>query len=128
MKLHMFVQAAFPFKCFMTNVTLWNKIYFKQDFRNLRFALDFDLSFSKGESLGFFFSDRLSQTRCEHNPSLPTSISRFSPPAHKAGVKNRETNSSLACRTFARHSPGLAQSLFMRLQTLFEISLVKPCF
>ena len=34
-----------------SGVTIWNKICFVVDFRNLLFGRDFDLSFSKGYSL-----------------------------------------------------------------------------
>jgi hypothetical protein len=39
-----------------SGVTIWSKIRFVVDFRNLLFARDFDLSFSKGYSLMKFFN------------------------------------------------------------------------
>ena len=39
-----------------SGVTIWSKIRFVVDFRNLLFGRDFDLSFSKGYSLMKFFN------------------------------------------------------------------------
>ena len=39
-----------------SGVTIWSKIGFVVDFRNLLFGRDFDLSFSKGYSLMKFFN------------------------------------------------------------------------
>jgi hypothetical protein len=39
-----------------SGVTIWIKIRFVVDFRNLLFGRDFDLSFSKGYSLMKFFN------------------------------------------------------------------------
>jgi hypothetical protein len=40
----------------LSGVTIWNKIRFVVDFRNLLFGRDFDFSFSKGYSLMKFFN------------------------------------------------------------------------
>ena len=39
-----------------SGVTIWNKICFVVDFRNLLFGCDFDLSFSQGYSLMKIFN------------------------------------------------------------------------
>ena len=39
-----------------SGVTIWNKIRFVVDFRDMLFGRDFDLSFSKGYSLRKFFN------------------------------------------------------------------------
>ena len=39
-----------------SGVTIWSKIGFVVDFRNLLFGRDFDVSFSKGYSLMKFFN------------------------------------------------------------------------
>ena len=49
-------SASDPVPDCASGVTIWSKICFVVDFRNLLFGCDFDLSFSKGYSLMEIFN------------------------------------------------------------------------